>query len=250
MNWQSQKDEPLFPDVIWSRPETKKGRGKLLIIGGSAGAMSNVASSFTIAQQSGAGTIYLLVPDSLEKLTKHIPEIEYAPSNQSGSFARNSLDKFIDMSRNVEGVLFAGDIGKNSETSLMLESFLNKYQGLVFIDSKSLESFTINFEDLLSRGQTVLFTDFSQLQNIGKQLKLEIPFTSDMGRKNFAEALHQISSKFSTILVCEITNNIWVAHGQEIIDADKKSFQSTKATVWGIQQPTKLPEAIVSSFLD
>ena len=85
-NWLRQNNEPLFPDIIWSKPENKKGAGKILIAGGNSESFSSIAKAYEDANRSGAGTIYLLVPESIKKLIKHIPEIEYASSNPSGSF--------------------------------------------------------------------------------------------------------------------------------------------------------------------
>ena len=34
--WHKQGTKPLYPDVIWSKPENKQAAGKLLIIGGHA----------------------------------------------------------------------------------------------------------------------------------------------------------------------------------------------------------------------
>ena len=61
--WEHQTDKPLYPDVVWSKPETKNGAGKLGIFGGSSGAMSLVASSYSAAENAGIGTIHLLVPN-------------------------------------------------------------------------------------------------------------------------------------------------------------------------------------------
>src|SRR5690349_6150445 len=122
--WQSQTDQPLFPNMLWSKPETKQGAGKLLIVGGQAQEFIHVAESFAAAEDAGAGTVRVLMPESTRKLTKMLPNIEYAPSNVSGSFAKSALAELLDAGQWADGVLLAGDLGKNSETNLMLESFI------------------------------------------------------------------------------------------------------------------------------
>lgn len=248
-SWQHQTNKPLFPDVVWSRPETKYGAGKIAIIGGSAGAMSTVASTYTQAEQAGAGTIRLLVPDSLAKVTKGLPHVEYAPSNPSGGFAKNALAELITVSNACDGVLLAGDMGKNSETSLMLESYLEKYTGLLTISSESIESFSAGYIKLLKRPQTLVCVTMKQLQQMVIELKFDKPVTSAISRQQLAEILHEISSIYPATLLLETDQVIWVASGGKVVDCKNLNYSSTKATIWAIQQPTKHFEALVSSVL-
>lgn len=180
--WQHQTDTPLFPDVIWSRPETKHGAGKLLIVGGSAGNMARLAKTYAEAEAAGAGTIHLLVPDALAKVTKHIPNIQYAPSNPSGGFGRKALAELLVASELMDGVLLAGDMGKNSETSLLLESYLKEYTRLLIIASEAVVSFACGYKTLLERPETILALTMNQLRDLVMELKFEQAVTSTTGK--------------------------------------------------------------------
>lgn len=248
--WQHQTDEPLYPDVIWSRPETKHGSGKLLIIGGSAGSMSHVAANFTATEQSGAGTIHLLVPDSLTKVTKGIPHIQYAPANPSGSFARSALDEFLSVGSNVDGVFLAGDLGKNSETSLLLEAFFTKYSGIIAVSSDSVESFPGKHAALFERDNTVIELTLNQLRNIAIELQLDRPVTSDIARAQLAEILHDISLKQPGLVVTHQEKTVWIAHRGRVVDCLSANYTFARCVVWAVQQPEKQFEAIVSSLVE
>ena len=53
---QTPKD-PLFPEIDWSRPETKRRGGKLLIVGGHQQAFQRMAQSYEIAKENSVGSI-------------------------------------------------------------------------------------------------------------------------------------------------------------------------------------------------
>lgn len=246
--WQHQTAEkPLFPDVIWSRPETASGAGKLLIVGGSVGNMANVARAYAQAQAAGAGTISLSVPDSLRAITKQIPHVQYADSNPSGGFAKTALAELLEVSSAVDGVLISGDLGKNSETSVLLELFLEKYSGMLIISREAIESFADGFSGFLIRPETILCIDQPQLRNLCIKVKSEHAITSQMDKPKLAKILHELSQKYQISLIVETEQEIWVAKNGLVADCDKTSYSSAKSAVWAIQQPQKLFQTLVSS---
>ncbi len=249
-NWQTQKNEPLFPDILWSRPENRNGAGKLLIVGGSADNLANVAQSYTMAEQAGVGACFLLVPESLQKVTKNIPFIHYGPANRSGSFAERSLSEMLDLAKNVDGIMLAGNMGKNSETSLTLDKFLSKYRGLLGINSSSLESLSLGWQSLLARDNTILEIDIKTLQQIGISLSFDKPITSDSPNWLIAESLSKISMNFPTTLALYTNSTIWLAQGSQVIACDQQKYNFCKGMVWAIQQPKKQLQAIATSIIE
>ena len=128
--WQKQGSEPLFPDLLWSRPERRSAAGKLLIIGGNVHAFAAPAEAFMQAQQAGIGTVRVVLPDATKKLVgKLLEHLEYAPSTPSGSFGQKSLAELLDLAAWSDGVLMAGDIGRNSDTAILLVKFVANYPG-------------------------------------------------------------------------------------------------------------------------
>ena len=67
--WQEQSNnKPLFPDVIWNKPQQKNLSGNLAIIGGSKQGFNAIASSYQQASSYGAGEVKLFMPDTLKPL--------------------------------------------------------------------------------------------------------------------------------------------------------------------------------------
>src|ERR1700759_1177296 len=141
-SWLKQTSEPLFPNILWSRPENKRQAGKLLIIGGHKQSFSAVSRAYAAAQKAGAGTIRVVLPLSLQKtLGKSFPEAEFADSTAIGSFSRQALGLFLELSDWAEGVLLAGKFGQNSETAVLLENYVAKFAGQLTLAGDSLEYF-------------------------------------------------------------------------------------------------------------
>lgn len=250
MDWLKQtSDKPLFPDLLWSRPETLQGAGKLLIIGGNEHSFVHVANTYNAAEKAGAGMIRVLVPDSLRKITKILPHIEYAPSNPSGSFAKSALTELLEAASWSDGVLLAGDLGKNSETSLLLEAFLMKFSGLVTIDSHALESIKLRVNQLIDNKNRVIIWDINHLRQAAIDLALTQPVISNIDKPVLASILHSISSEHTSSFVINLNSNeTWIANKGRVAQCYiKTEVSSASFAVWALQNPTKNFEALVSA---
>lgn len=250
--WQQQTDQPLFPNMLWSRPETKQGAGKMLVIGGQAQEFIHVAESFAAAEDAGAGTVRVFMPESTRKLTKMLPNIEYAPSNASGSFSSTALAELLEASQWCDGTLLAGDLGKNSETNLMLESFMAGYNGTLIVASATLPSITMPAKDLFQSNNTVLVLTFGEFQKLGVSLGLSTPITSDSSTPVLAALLHDITTKYPVALTIMREKVTWTAStGNVALTHPKKAKSvgqlSAQTAVWCIQNPNKTFEAITTA---
>src|ERR1700761_6222741 len=119
--WHKQTpDQPLFGDLLWSRPENKAFAGKLLIVGGNKFGFVDPAEAFSEAEKAGIGVVQMLLPDSLRPFVgRTFTAGELAPSTPSGSFAQTALAQLLALSNWADGVLFPGDLGRNSETAIL-----------------------------------------------------------------------------------------------------------------------------------
>ncbi len=253
INWLKQTENSLFPDLLWSRPENKRHAGKLLIIGGNSHGFLAVGATFSAAQQAGAGSVRVVLPNSLEKtLRKTFPEAEFAPSTPSGSFARLALDTALKSTEWADGVLLAGNFGKNSETSIFIESFLDKYSGPLCVAGDSLDYFLQNPSDLTHRTNTTICATISQLQKIAHP-QVVIKQTADLIQ--ILDVLSIYSTDINASIVTQQANQIIVAYQAKIstTSIDKEVALSDIAaytSVWQIQQPGKAFEALCTAVYD
>jgi hypothetical protein len=61
-------DAPLFPDLLWSRPENKRLAGKLGIIGGNVHGFAAPAQAQAAAEAAGAGLTRVVLPQHVKSL--------------------------------------------------------------------------------------------------------------------------------------------------------------------------------------
>lgn len=251
MNWQKQsKEEPLFEDLLWSRPENKKHAGKLLIIGGQAAEFQNISAAYSFAIEAGAGTVRILMPESLRKITGSIEGAEFAPVNKSGGFAKTALAQFFDLSEWADHILLAGDFGKNSETTVILDGFLLKNSKPATLSQNALGSIGIAFEQLVNMPLTLVL-DRYVFQKIGKAAGTHVPITTLTTYENMGEIIQSISSRSKASFAITDEEHIWTAVKGTIVSTKSKPVDinalSAYCAVWQMQNPAKPFEALATA---
>lgn len=249
--------KPLFPDMEWSRPETKAAAGKLLIVGGNAHGFVAPASAFQVAEKAGVGTARMLLPDSMQPFVgKTFTAGELAPSTPSGSFSQKALLELLTMSQWADGVLLAGDLGRNSETAILIEKFLDKYSGQVTITQDAVDYVMNAPQTVLHRPETTLVLSFAQLQKLAMNAHFTTAFTFDMDFIRLVESLHEFTKKYIVNIVVKRLQNIFVAVDGQVsstkLETDIKVWRvdtATKLAVWWLQNPRATFDALSTSLI-
>jgi hypothetical protein len=249
-------NKPLYPDLIWSRPENRNQAGKLLIVGGNSQSFAAAAASYNESVTAGIGTAKVLLPDSLQKTVGRIIENgEYAPSTPSGSFSRQALAEILSYSHWADMVIMAGDLARNSETAIMLEQYVSKYQGLLCLTKDALDYFVFNPLIVTDRPNTLIVASFSQLQKIFVNAKSTTAVTFDMDIIRFVDTLHDFSIKHPAALIVKHLDNIFVAYNGQVSSTKIDSTDiwrikyASRSCVWWIQNQDKAFEALTTSII-
>lgn len=256
--WHKQGSEPLFANLVWSRPETKHSAGKLLIIGGHAQSFAAPAEAFVAADNAGIGVARVLLPDSLVRtVSKLFPAAEFAPSNPSGGFKITALAELLAASLWADGVLLAGDLGRNSETIAMLENFAGKYDGPLVITKDAADAFCEQPASLVERSATTLVISTAQLQRLATSLSAPRAFTSDFGLVQAADWLREFTNTHTNLyVITQHQGNFIVAvEGQvSTTPTGEEKVWRTKtaatAATWWLQTPDKPFEALTTAILN
>jgi ADP-dependent NAD(P)H-hydrate dehydratase / NAD(P)H-hydrate epimerase len=256
--WLRQTDSPLFPELEWSRPETKLQAGKLLIIGGSATGFVEPSEAYMTAEKAGVGTIRMLLPDSLRQYVgKTFTAGSLAPTTPSGSFSKAALACFVDESAWADGVLLAGGIGRNSETAVLLENFLEKYDGQTTLVKDAADIFCQQPISILHRPETLFVVSMGQLRRLGSEARFPRAFTSEMGVVQLVDALHEFSKRFAFSLITRHQNYYIAAENGQVSTTKLTREQNiwrlhtaATASVWWLQNPGKTLEAITTAIYE
>ena len=255
--WHKQSaDKPLYPDMLWSRPENRNQAGKLLVVGGNAQGFAAAGEAYNQALKAGIGSARVLLPDSLQKSVGLVlPDGEYAPSTPSGSFSRRALAEILAISNWADATLLAGDLGRNSETAIMLEQYINKYVGQLTITKDAADYFLKSPLGVLNRRETLLVVSFAQLQKLAVQARFPAAFTFEMSLLNLIETLHEFTTQHNAYIITRHLDNYLVAVNGLIsttkVNAEDRVWRvktSAAASVWWLQNPAKPFEALTTSL--
>lgn len=255
--WQKQDTgKPLFPDILWEKPERRDLAGKLLIVGGSAGGLHDVAQAFEYAKESGVGETRVLVPETLRKLTKHIPGIDFLPATATGNFSLKGKDELLLMASQVDGVLLPGNIGRNSETAMLLADLMRSYNGKLCATKDAVDALYGEATNLLNRDGTLLVVSFAQLQRLVREIKSPEAFKSDMDFLFFIEKLHDFSLKHPAMIITKHHDHILAAVKGQIVSTERKDLNelwcvdvASRAITFWVHHPNNPLEAIATSLI-
>ena len=228
-----------------------------MVIGGNAHGFSAPAEAFAASGKAGAGVTRVLLPDALQKTVgKVFAAGEYAPSTPSGSFAQTALAEFLADSGWADGVLLAGDFGKNSETAILLEKYVGKYSGQLTVTNDAADYFITSPQKILERADTTFVISFAQLQKLASGAHFPQAFTSEMDLLRFVETLHNFTETYKINIVTTHLENIFVAASGEVSSTKNAqitdSWQTRTAastSTWWLQNPSKTFQALTTGIL-
>ncbi len=245
--WHKQaKDQPLFADLLWSRPEHQSQAGKLLIVGGNGFGFAAPAEAYAAANKAGIGITHVLLPDALRRTVgKALLAGDFAPSTPSGSFSQKALSELLSHSQWADGVLLAGDLGRNSETAVLLEKFIEHYHGQLTVTKDAADYFTGSPGNIIMRADMTLVLSFAQLQKLAMQAKFSQVFTFDAGIIKLVDLLHAFTEKYAAHIIVKHLGNIFVAVDGQVCSTklieDVDMWRTTTAayvSVWWLQNPS------------
>jgi len=256
--WKKQNPEsPIFPDIEWSKPETKTQSGKLGIIGGNKLGFAGVAQAYTIASQSGVGQVRVLLPDALKKaIPKIISDTVYAPTNPSGSLAKEAIAEMISVGAWADEVLLIGDAGRSSETAIAYEQFIQKYTGKLVVTRDAVDLVKNSTSILIERPNTLLIVSFAQLQKIFQAVYYPKVLTFSMQLTQLIEALHKFTITYPVTLAVLHKDFLVIAHDGQVVStawtnpmAIWRGDVASKVAAYWLWNPSKPLEAAATAIV-
>lgn len=257
---------PLFPNILWSRPENKQTAGKLLILGGHGFSFSAPFKAYEYALAAGAGSVRLVLPDSIKKSLpnyKNFLDIcTFSPSTLSGGLSRKSLSDILDESEWADGILLSGSFGKNNETSLLLESYFIKANRPLTLVGDTLETVQESFPRLLKHNNSqtnfTVAISFAQLQRLVTELRFPHAVTFSMPLLKLVHVLHLLTQEYPTLHILTYrTPYFFVAsNGQVVTHETVKEYVAWRtligstSSVFMMQNPSKILESLTTSLIE
>lgn len=255
--WQRQtKEKPLFPNVLWERPERRDLAGKLLVIGGSSNGVHDPALAYEVAKETGIGDVRVAVPESLKQIARHMDDISLLPATSSGNFSIKGREPLLFAAQWADGVLAAGNLGRNSETTLLLSNLIHDYRGPLTLTKDAVDSLYGESRQLLSRDDTLLIVSFAQLQRLAKEVRSPFSFRYDMDFLILVQRLHEFSETIEAAIVTKHLDQIIVCLEGQVISTGRKDLEdlwcveiASKSTVFWLHNRAKMLEAVATALI-
>lgn len=249
---------PLFPDLLWSRPENRLTAGKLIIVGGNVHSFAAVAEAYKEAARAGIGVARVVLPDALQSAVgKVFSAGEFAPSTPSGSLARQALAPILHAASWGDGLLVAGDLGRNAETAILIESLLQKSKLPITLTQDAIGYVASTPQVLQERSNLTLVLSLSQLQRLVATTRYPMAVTFNMDTLRLVDWLHNFTLQYPTFLITEHLGILLVACQGEV-STTKLAHETdlwrvkvaTHASVWWLQNMQKPFAALTTAVAD
>lgn len=256
--WRKQTvSSPLFPDIEWSKPERRDLAGRLGIIGGNKLGFAGVAEAYSTSLATGVGSVKVLLPDVLKRtIPTNITDTAFAETTPSGSLAKNALGDMLALGDWSTGVLMIGDAGRNSETAIAYEQFLESYHGPLAITRDAVDLLKNTPQRLVERPDTLLVISFAQLQKLFSSVYYPKVLTFSMQLSGLVDAVHKFTITYPTTIVVLHKDYLVAAHGGEVtttpwenpmaIWRGQTAARATSYWLWNQKTPL---EAVTASLL-
>lgn len=256
--WQTQNyNSPLFKDILWNKPEQKSLSGKLLIIGGNSLTINAPNKAYTAAKAQGVGEIIVALPDKAKKILgiNFLPNIEFLPSTSIGGFSQKSVDILTNYMTWANATLFAGDLGRNSETAVVLEKLLD-LTNIQVLTLDAIDYFTNNANFILDKPNILMVISLTQLQKYVQNAKFMSSINSSMDLLKLCSLLKKLTSFYASSIIVQHKQNIICASNSKVIvtkmpNITIKDWQiktAAAASVWWLQNPKSPLKAFATSI--
>jgi hypothetical protein len=250
-------NEPLYKELIWSKPENKFFAGKYLIIGGDGFEFFKSVLIYNNLLKIGAAHIQIILPTSLRKTIDFLPpEAIYLPVTPSGSFAMDALSEMLDLSITADITIISEDVGRNSETQLMFENLLSKMTKKVCLINQTVE-FLFDYPiDNISMFNPLIIADLKYIQKLFlKNFKEVIKLSSDFMLN--INIISDISNKYNLEIITKQEDKIIVFVGKSVsvtfLNKDLKNWAeviASSASFYLTNNPGNRYRALTSSIYE
>lgn len=224
-NWLTQDQEPLFKDLIWSRPENKAHAKKILLVGGSSHGFSRTYKYFIGCEEAGVGEVKLVLPNSLLKLIKH-PLVVFGDSNKDGSFSKESYSQILGYYGWADSVWLTGEFGNNSTTTMLLEQIINSTKRKIISGdvSSHIGDLSVMTNDLL------LILSFREYQKLASKLYGVAP-TNRMDLSQIVDTLNSLTTESEVSIVLGFNDYCLVGSNSKVVTQKKLLDEKTASNI-------------------
>ena len=237
--FQQQAHAPLFPRVLYNRPVTRTGAGRLLVVGGHRSEFSLPIGLNQLALAAGAGECRVILPDALTPLLAGAPGAFFGASTQSGSLSREALGHILQLAEDTDALAVGASLSNNSDTTMLTERLITEATGSLIIFDDGATTATAIAQRVATRANTLFVLTMPQVFKLANALELTIHVRPGGGLINKTEIVERLATA--------IAGDIAV-FGTELIVAGHNSGLTVTPINYRLSTQPALIYAIVATF--
>ncbi len=201
---------PLYPKILYNRPITRDGAGRLLVPGGHTGELSLPTGLHQLCLAAGLGHCQVILPDSLASLVAGAPDTAFVPASPSGSLGREALGRILQLAEEADGVALGASLSNNSDTAMLVERLLMELEQPVIVFADGLVAMQHHIRHVTDRPDCLVIATMPEVFKLAGQLGVPIQIRRDGGLINKLEIIQNLADASK----CQ-----YVIYGSEIIVA-------------------------------
>lgn len=175
-------------------PETHKGDyGKILLLCGSRGYTGAAALAAMGALRSGAGVVYLMVPESIYTIeaVKLWEAVVIPALDENGMLASSAVEEIMAYLPKMDAVLIGPGLGQSEGTFAAVRTVLEHYSGPVVVDADGINVLSGHKDILRGRTAPTILTP-----HMGEFMRIGGKNTSDI-----AKAVEELAMELNCIVL-------------------------------------------------
>ena len=238
MDYFEKISENQFQDLEWNIPE--RNQGSVNVIGGNAKSFrTEVKIAEFLAEKYPIDKLQLLLPDALNGKLPPLPNFEFLPSTDSGSF--DESQELINALNLADYNLVLGDLSKNSITGRAIASAVGKSERMSLITRDSIDLIIENKpEKVLMNENVVWFISMAQLQKLLRSVYYPKMLLLSQSLVQVAEVLHKFSLSYPVKIITFHSGQILLAENGLIKAVPLEKTSYSPITLWSGELAAKI----------
>lgn len=238
MDYFSKVEVGDYSDLRWNLPEQKQGI--VNIVGGNVQSFrTEVKTAEFLTANFPVKEAKLIVPDALKSSLPDLPNIEFLPSTDSGSFGGNQ--ELADTLNRGDFNIILGDLSKNSVTGGVIAGACQRSEKMTLLTRDAVDLITNNTpERTLMSEHLIFFASMAQLQKLLRAVYYPKILLLSQSLVQVVETLHKFTLSYPVKIITIHDGQIVLAENGEVRALPLEKSGYSPITIWSGELAAKV----------
>ena len=238
MDYFEKLDNNPYEDLRWNIPE--RSQGLVNIIGGNSGHFrTEVKVAEFLNAKYPLQEVYVVMPDELRNKLPNLPNFQFLPSTDTGSFAESQ--ELLNTFNKADFNLLLGDLSRNKATEKSIISACQNAEKMTLITRDAVDLVSENGVDrLLMNENLIFFASIPQLIKLLRAVYYPKMLLQSQSLIQVSEVLHKFTLSYPTKIITLHNGQIILAENGLVKAVALELSGYSPITVWGGELGAKI----------